>query len=84
MIIRIGDERRSLLDEHLGKLKDLMLSGESMQHHRQLAVESYIAAATNLPHKVYVYGALLALIAADTAKNGGLHQDIVNRVVEHL
>lgn len=84
MIIRIGDERRSLLDEHLGKLKDLILSGESMQHHRQHAVDSYIAAATNLPHKVYVYGALLALIAGDKSKNGGLHQDIVNRLVEHL
>lgn len=45
-------------------------------------VESYIAAVTNLPHKAFVYGALLALIASEDAT--GFAQEIINKIVESL
>jgi len=63
MIIRIGDERRSMIEDHLKKLRDMFCSDETLKHHRQLAVESLVTAAANLPHKAFIYGALFAMIA---------------------
>jgi len=51
MIIRIGDERRRELEDHLYKLRDAILQDE---RNRQVVVEAYVAAATNLPHKAFV------------------------------
>lgn len=66
MIIRVGDEKRVKIDEHLCKLKDQLLSHEAQKHHRQLIIESFLAASMNLPHKAFVYGGLLALLAMDS------------------
>lgn len=82
MIIRIGDERRPLLDEHLKKLRDLFVSDDTLKHSRSVAIESLIQAATNLPHKAFVYGALLALIA-QTAEMS-LVLEIVQRAIGSL
>lgn len=66
MIIRIGDERRMQVEDHLRKLKDQICSDEALKHHRQVTIDAFLAAVTNLPHKAFVYGALLALIASDS------------------
>ena len=34
MIIRIGDERRSLIEDHLRKLSDMFCSDDTLKHHR--------------------------------------------------
>ena len=62
MIVRIGDERRSMLEEHLRKLRDTLLSEETLKYHRHLVVTSIVQAVTNLPHKAFVYGALIAIM----------------------
>jgi hypothetical protein len=82
MIIRIGDERRSLIEDHLRKLRDMFCSDETLKHHRQLAVESLVSAATNLPHKAFIYGALYAMIA-QTAESS-LVSDVALRALETL
>lgn len=75
MIIRIGDERRSLIEEHLKKLRDMVCSEETLKLHKELTVESLISAATHLPHKAFIYGALFALIAQKAELS--LVQDVV-------
>lgn len=54
------------VEDHLRKLKDLICSDEALKHHRQVTIDAFLAAVTNLPHKAFVYGALLALIASDS------------------
>jgi len=79
MIVRVGDERRHLRDEHIRKLKDFILSEESLTHHRDLAIDTLTSCIQNLPHKVMLYTALTALIAE---KNPGFSSDLVKKVVE--
>jgi hypothetical protein len=82
MIIRIGDERRRELEDHLYKLRDAILQDE---RNRPTVVDAYIAAASNLPHKAFVYAALLALIQQKDRDGGsGIVIEIVHRVVENL
>lgn len=83
MIIRIGDERRRELEDHLYKLRDAILQDE---RNRQVVIEAYIAAATNLPHKAFVYGALLAVVMQkeNTSSGTGIVTEIVHRIVESL
>lgn len=80
-IIRIGDERRSMLDDHIIKVRDSILANESMTHHRGLVIEVFTQAATNLPHKAFIYGALLALLVQ---KEESLVRDIIHRMYEVL
>lgn len=84
MIIRIGDERRSMLEDHTRKLKELVCSDEALKHHRGTIVEAFLAAATNLPHKAFVYGALIAMIAGANEDGGSVAQEIVIRLFESL
>jgi hypothetical protein len=81
MIIRIGDERRSLIEDHVRKLKDFIMSPETQKYHRNLAIESLISAVANLPHKAFIYGALFALVAKSDVENS-LTQDILNAAIE--
>jgi hypothetical protein len=43
-----------------------------------------LAAAANLPHKAFLYGGLLALLASDSHKDPSFIKDLVNRLIEHL
>ena len=71
-----------MIEDHLKKLRDMFCSDETLKHHRQLAVESLVTAAANLPHKAFIYGALFAMIA-QTAELS-LVTDIVVRSLESL
>ena len=82
MIIRIGDERRSMIEDHLRKLRDMICSDETLKHHKQLAVDTLVVAATNLPHKAFIYGALYALIGQSAELS--LVTDIAIRALEAL
>ena len=83
MIIRIGDERRRELEDHLYKLRDAILQDE---RNRQVVIGAYLAAATNLPHKAFVYGALLAVVMQkeNTTSGTGVVTEIVHSIVENL
>ena len=66
MIIRIGDEKRDLLDEHLRKLKQQILSEEAQRNCRDCILETLIKCVTFLPHKTMVYSALVGMIAVES------------------
>jgi hypothetical protein len=80
-IIRVGDEKRSMIEDHIIKVRDSIVSHEALNRHRALAIETFVQVATNLPHKAFVYGALLAYIAQ---KEESLVRDIAHRLVEAL
>ena len=80
-IITIGDERRSMIDDHILKVRDSILHHESLNHYRGLIVETFVQVSTNLPHKAFIYGALLSLIAQ---REESLVRDIVHRIFETL
>ena len=76
MIVRIGDERRMLIDDHLVKLKDFILSDETQKNHRDLAIDTLVACASSLPHKTLLYAALTYLINQQEPK---LAQDVIEK-----
>jgi hypothetical protein len=63
MLIRIGDERRDLKDDHLNKLKNALLSEDAQSNHKALIIETLNSCILNLPHKSLLYSSLVALIA---------------------
>lgn len=69
MLIRIGDEKRDKLDQHLtiltNKLNDLHVSGD--QEAMKEVVIAYGTALVNLSHKCLVYADILSLLAAVNA-----------------
>ena len=65
MIIRIGDEKRQLIDDHIKKLKDLIVQEDIQKFHKAYAVDTFVTCIVNLPHKALIYAALLALIATE-------------------
>lgn len=68
MIVRVGDERRHLRDEHVKKLKDFILLEQTQSNYRELAVDTLIKCIKNLPHKVMLYAALVTLIHNSSAE----------------
>jgi pyridoxine 5'-phosphate synthase PdxJ len=62
MIIRIGDERRHLIDEHLSKLKNQLTSAFVLKdkNNREAIVDSLTTCIKLMPHKVNIYTYLIA------------------------
>ena len=83
MIIRIGDERRELKDEHLGKLKTQLISGFVMKDksNRQTIVDTLLTCIRVMPHKANLYSHLIASIAVD---DFDFAQEITLKVVESI
>jgi hypothetical protein len=83
MIIRIGDERRELRDDHLQKLKVQFNSAFVMKdkNNREALVESLLTCLKFMPHKVNLYS---YLIAASAVENFEFAQEITFKVVESL
>ena len=83
MIIRIGDEKRELRDEHLGKLKTQLNSAFVMKdkNNRAALVEALLTCTRAMPHKVNLYSYLVAAIAVD---DFDFAKEITLRVVELL
>jgi hypothetical protein len=67
MIIRIGDEKRENVDEHLQKLKAQLVSAFVVKErgHKASVTETLMSCIQVMPHKVNLYSTLLALIALD-------------------
>ena len=75
MLIRIGDEKRELIDAHLGVLKnkfaDLINQNEPTM--LEEAITTLRQVIENMPHKGLIYASLLALMATtDSAKTEGV------------
>ncbi|CDW76937.1 cap binding protein [Stylonychia lemnae] len=65
MIVRIGDERRHLRDEHVKKLKEFILLEQTQSNYREVVVDTLVKCIQNLPHKVMLYAALITLIGQE-------------------
>ena len=82
MLIRIGDERREMLDQHLVALKTKCLDFEKYEADtKSVLIQTLITVITNLPHKVLVYSNFVAILATENAQLAG---EIVDEVVKHL
>ena len=67
MIIRIGDERRELLDEHLQKLKTQINSAYVLKdkNNREVLIEAMLTCLKHMPHKVGLYSYILGVTAVE-------------------
>jgi hypothetical protein len=67
MIIRIGDEKRENVDDHLQKLKAQLISPFVLKEkgHKTTVSETLLSCIQVMPHKVNLYSALVGLVAAD-------------------
>ena len=83
MLIRIGDEKREMRDEHLNKLKTQFNSAFVMKdkNNRDALVDSLLTCVQLMPHKANLYS---YLIAATTVENFEFGQEITARVVASL
>ena len=67
MLIRIGDEKREMLDAHLTVIKSKLV--ELMHQDDQKTQEEVVTVLRdvieNMPHKVYLYASLFGLIAVE-------------------
>jgi hypothetical protein len=83
MIIRIGDERRHLIDEHLQKLKMQLNSAFVMKdkNNREAIIETLTTCIKHMPHKVNLYSYIIAALSLEDFDFVTL---ITNRVVQLL
>ena len=83
MIIRIGDEKRELKDEHLAKLKTQFNSAFVLKDktNRDSLIESLLTCVTLMPHKVALYSHLVASTAVESFEFGN---EIIAKSVERL
>ena len=82
MLIRIGDERRELIVQHLDVLKGKC--SDTSKHEadtKQVLIDALITVIENLPHKVMIYADLIALIAQ---QNVQMAKDLIDSVLKHL
>lgn len=82
MLIRIGDERREMLDQHLVALKMKCLDFTKYEADtKDVLTQTLITVITNLPHKVLVYSNFIAMLAQDDANYA---QEIISIILKHL
>jgi hypothetical protein len=82
MLIRIGDEKRELIDQHLqvlcNKFVELLNKGD--QEMLQDAVSMFRQVIENMPHKVSIYAALVGLMVQNDSPNVcSLLEEIINK-----
>ena len=83
MIIRIGDEKRENVDEHLQKLKAQLVSPFVLKErgHKATVTDTLISCVQVMPHKVNLYSTLVALVAIEDFE---FATEIVTAIVESL
>jgi hypothetical protein len=81
MLIRIGDERREMLEQHLVALKTKCLDFPKYESDtKEVLIQTLISVITNLPHKILVYANFVAMLAHDDANYA---TEIVAGIVKH-
>jgi len=82
MLIRIGDEKRELIDAHLTVLcnKFIELLNKGDQDMLQDAISMFRQVIENMPHKVSIYASLIGLMVQhDSTKVVALLEEIINK-----
>jgi len=79
MLIRIGDEKREMINAHIDVLKTKIVTQSAwVDDTEEILLQTLIKVIQNLPHKVFVYGALMGLIACESPE---ICRKLVNDVV---
>ena len=67
MLVRIGDEKRDLIEQHLGVLRGKCVDVDKHDVDTVPNMQQTLCAVVhNLPHKVFLYASLVALIAQES------------------
>ena len=82
MLIRIGDEKREMIEQHLENLKGKCIDTEKHEVDTKEEMQATLCQVVhNLPQKVLIYAALVALIAKENAQ---LAKDLIDTIVQSL
>lgn len=66
MLVRIGDEKRDQIDNHLNVLKTKSVDvGKHEDDTTQTMQQTLCDVVQNLPHKVFIYSSFIALVAKE-------------------
>ena len=69
MLVRIGDEKREVLETHMNVLKTkIAKTDDYLVETRDEMLQQFVKVVTNLPHKVKIYAGVLYLIATENAE----------------
>ena len=69
MLIRIGDEKREMIDMHMNVLKNKICAQSQWDSEtEQTLKQTLLTVIHNLPHKVFVYSGLISLISTENAQ----------------
>ena len=82
MLIRIGDEKRESVFLHIDVLKNRIIAQENWIEDTEEVILSVLTKVIqNLPHKVFIYAALLGLVTKDSPEVG---RKIIGEVVQRI
>jgi hypothetical protein len=82
MLVRIGDEKRELIDQHLGVLRGKCVDREKHEADTLESMQKTLCAVVhNMPHKVFIYASLVALISQEDPSVATI---LVNSVCDSL
>ena len=82
MLVRIGDEKRDVLETHMNVLKTKISNTEGyLPDTREQMLEQFVKVVTNMPHKLKIYAGLIYLIATENAE---LATGILNELIPAL
>ena len=70
MLVRVGDEKRDMREEHLRKLKDFLLSAETQKNYKEVVLNVFKRCVASLPHKVFLYATLTTLLITENETFG--------------
>jgi len=65
MIVRVGDEKRDMRDEHLTKLKTFFIENSADPEIKETASSTLLSCVGSLPHKSQLYASLISMIAIE-------------------
>lgn len=82
MLIRIGDEKREMINAHIDVLKTkIAMQAAWLEDTEEVLMQTLVKVVQNLPHKVFIYAALMGLIACE---NPEICAKVVAGVMEKL
>ena len=82
MLIRIGDEKREMINAHIDVLKTKIVTQTAwLDDTEEVLLQTLVKVIRNLPHKVFIYAALMGLVACESPE---ICARIVGQVMEKL
>lgn len=69
MLVRIGDEKRDVLEQHMNVLKTKITDTDGyVVDTREQLIQQLAKVITNMPHKLKIYTGIIYLIATENAE----------------